>query len=135
MIALTSDFICYLLVPSKWLFLVGSTCVWMEMVWHAGESLSFVSSMFALCFLLVLLAFISLLADVSSYKMAFLSAAWVLFLFIKSHYLCRCSHQARMCFKVIVGFLGNGVFPGSNNNKSSLATRTKIYVVDIRWNR
>lgn len=49
MIALTSDFICYLLVPSSWLFLFGSTCVWMELVWHAERGVC--APTVAMCFL------------------------------------------------------------------------------------
>ncbi|KAM7536884.1 hypothetical protein Aperf_G00000082080 [Anoplocephala perfoliata] len=49
MIAFTSDFICYLLVPSKWLFLFGSTCVWMELVWHAERGIC--APTVAMCFL------------------------------------------------------------------------------------
>ncbi|KAL5106271.1 Macoilin [Taenia crassiceps] len=49
MIALTSDFICYLIVPSSWLFLFGSTCVWMELVWHAERGVC--APTVAMCFL------------------------------------------------------------------------------------
>nr|VZH92138.1 unnamed protein product [Spirometra erinaceieuropaei] len=49
LIALTSDLICYMLVPSSWLFLFGSTCVWIELVWHAERGICVPTV--ALCFL------------------------------------------------------------------------------------
>ncbi|XP_015792345.1 macoilin isoform X1 [Tetranychus urticae] len=38
-IALTSDMICFLLIPVHWLFFVASTYVWVQYVWHTEKGI------------------------------------------------------------------------------------------------
>lgn len=37
-VAFTSDIICLLFIPVQWLFFAASTYVWVQYVWHTGES-------------------------------------------------------------------------------------------------
>lgn len=39
-IAITSDLICLFFIPVHWLFFAASTYVWVQYVWHTGESTS-----------------------------------------------------------------------------------------------
>ncbi len=43
-IALTSDMICFLFIPVHWLFFAASTYVWVQYVWHTGNSTHHLSS-------------------------------------------------------------------------------------------
>lgn len=37
-VAFTSDIICLLFIPVQWLFFAASTYVWVQYVWHTGQS-------------------------------------------------------------------------------------------------
>ena len=36
-VTITSDLVCFLFIPVQWLFLLASTYVWLQYVWHAGR--------------------------------------------------------------------------------------------------
>lgn len=38
-VAFTSDIICLLFIPVQWLFFAASTYVWVQYVWHTGQSM------------------------------------------------------------------------------------------------
>lgn len=39
-IAITSDLVCLFFIPVQWLFFAASTYVWVQYVWHTGQSSS-----------------------------------------------------------------------------------------------
>ena len=81
-IALTSDMICFLFIPVHWLFFAASTYVWVQYVWHTGQTLTltfpisyFQTSEKGIClptvFLWLLFVYIEAAVRLKEYKLHF----------------------------------------------------------------